>query len=115
MSKYMLVYTGGKMPESEKEQKKVLKEWETWYAKSGHAIVDQGNPFSPIAKNISSDGRISDGSMDCMASGYSLIMAEFDRWCGCDRQRLPGPEGRGEDHGVRDVQRPGNVGKIENP
>jgi hypothetical protein len=76
MSKYMLVYTGGKMPETEKEQKRVLKEWETWYAKAGKAIVDQGNPFTPTAKNISPDGKISDGSMDCKASGYSMIMAD---------------------------------------
>ncbi len=29
MSKYMLVYTGGRMPESDAEQKAVLNDWET--------------------------------------------------------------------------------------
>jgi len=76
MSKFMLVYTGGKMPESGAEQKAVLKEWETWYTRAGMAVIDQGNPFTPMAKNISPDGRISDGSSDCMASGYSLIQAD---------------------------------------
>jgi hypothetical protein len=75
MSKYMLVYTGGSMPQGEAEQKRVLKDWERWYKRVGKSVVDQGNPFTPMAKNISSDGRISDGSSDCKASGYSLIQA----------------------------------------
>lgn len=74
--KYMLVYTGGKMPEGEAEQKRVVKDWETWYSRTGKAVIDQGNPFTPLSKNISSDGRISDGSADCLASGYSLIQAD---------------------------------------
>jgi hypothetical protein len=74
--KYMLVYTGGKMPESEADQKRELKDWESWYTKIGKAVVDQGNPFTPMAKNITPDGRISDGTMDCLASGYSLIQAD---------------------------------------
>ena len=76
MSKYLLVYTGGRMPQSEADQKRILKDWQTWYTKSGKAVIDQGNPFTPTAKNISPDGRISEGSGDCMASGYSLIQAE---------------------------------------
>jgi hypothetical protein len=75
MSKYMLVYTGGSMPQGEAEQKRVLKDWDRWYKRVGKSVVDQGNPFTPMAKNISSDGRISDGSSDCKASGYSLIQA----------------------------------------
>lgn len=75
MLKYMLVYTGGSMPQGEAEQKRVLKDWDRWYKRVGKSVVDQGNPFTPMAKNISSDGRISDGSSDCKASGYSLIQA----------------------------------------
>jgi hypothetical protein len=42
----MLVYTGGKMPEGEAEQKRVVKDWETWYSRTGKAVIDQGNPFT---------------------------------------------------------------------
>ena len=74
--KYLLVYTGGSMAQSEIEQKEELKEWDKWFTKVGKSLVDGGNPFTSIAKNISSDGRISEGSSDCLASGYSLIQAD---------------------------------------
>ncbi len=76
MTSYLLLYSGGKMPESEAEQKAVLKEWEDWFAKIGSAMVDAGNPFTPMAKSIASDGRVSDGAVGSMASGYSIIKAD---------------------------------------
>jgi len=76
MANYILLYSGGKMPESEAEQKSVLKEWEAWFAKLGSAMVDAGNPFTPMVKSIASDGRVSDGSNGMMASGYSIIKAD---------------------------------------
>ncbi len=76
MTNYLLVYSGGKMPESEAEQKGVLKEWETWFGKLGSAMVDGGNPFTPMAKSIASDGKVSDGPVGAMASGYSVIKAD---------------------------------------
>ena len=74
MAKYLLLYSGGGMPESEAEQKAVLKEWEAWYGKIGGAVVDAGNPFTPAAKSIASDGRVSDDAVG-MASGYSILNA----------------------------------------
>jgi len=75
MANYLLLYSGGKMPESETEQKAVLKEWDVWFGKLAGALVDGGNPFTPMAKIITTNGKISDGPVDCSASGYSIIKA----------------------------------------
>ena len=29
---YVILYSGGKMPESESEQKAILQDWENWYS-----------------------------------------------------------------------------------
>jgi len=76
MKNYLLLYSGGSMPQSEADQKAVLKEWDTWFAKVGKSLVDGGNPFTPMAKNISSDGKVKDGALGGMASGYSVIAAD---------------------------------------
>jgi hypothetical protein len=73
---YVILYTGGSMPESESEQKAVLQEWQDWYSQVGNALVDAGNPFGPRAKSITSDGRIMDDSDGCMPSGYTIIQAD---------------------------------------
>jgi hypothetical protein len=76
MANYLLLYHGGKMPESEAEQKAVIDDWTAWYNKLGGAVVDPGNPFTPMAKNISSNGKITDGPAGSMASGYTVIKAD---------------------------------------
>jgi hypothetical protein len=75
MANYLLLYRGGSMPETEAEQKAVLKEWDTWFKKLGSALVDGGNPFTPNAKTINKEGKISDGSGGPMPSGYSILKA----------------------------------------
>jgi hypothetical protein len=76
MANYILLYHGGKMPESEAEQKAVLDDWTAWYNKLGAAVVDYGNPFTPMAKSVASDGKVSDGPAGSMASGYTIINAD---------------------------------------
>jgi hypothetical protein len=76
MVNYLLLYAGGSMPESEAEQAAVMKDWEKWMGKLGSALVDGGNPFTPQAKTISKDGKISDGSGGPMPSGYSILKAD---------------------------------------
>ena len=76
MANYLLLYSGGKMPESEAEQKANLTDWTAWFGKLGSALVDGGNPFTPMAKSIASDGKVSDGPVGAMASGYSVIKAD---------------------------------------
>jgi hypothetical protein len=76
MTDYVLIYSGGSMPETEAEQAAVMQQWTAWYGELGDAVVDGGNPFTPLAKTIASDGTVSDVPGDYMASGYSIIKAE---------------------------------------
>ena len=78
MANFVLLYTGGGMPEDEAEQAAVMQAWVAWYDKLGSAVVDPGNPFTPLARSIASDGSVSDGPgpVGTMASGYSIITAD---------------------------------------
>ena len=76
MAKFVLVYTGGGMPETEEEQAAVMAAWGAWYEGLGAAVVDPGNPFSPAVQNITSDGAVSGGAFGTTASGYSVLEAD---------------------------------------
>ncbi len=72
MTKYVLAYQGGGMPETEEEQARVMQEWGTWFDSLGDSVTDHGNPFAQ-AQTIGSDGAVSDGGR---LSGYSIISAD---------------------------------------
>jgi len=76
MANYLLLYSGGRMPESEAEQAAVMQAWMSWFGQLGNALVDGGNPTSGQAKTIASNGTVSEGSELGMASGYSIIKAD---------------------------------------
>jgi hypothetical protein len=76
VANFVLLYSGGSMPQTEAEQAAVVKAWEAWYTGLGGAIVDAGNPFAPVTKHISSDGSVHNGPAGSMASGYSIVKAE---------------------------------------
>jgi hypothetical protein len=76
MANFVFLYTGGSMPKTDSDRKLVTEEWNKWYGKLGHAVVDQGNPFAPVAKSITSDGRVIETTACTAASGYSVIKAE---------------------------------------
>jgi hypothetical protein len=76
MAKFLLLYNGGGMPETEAEQAAVMQAWGAWYTSLGSAIVDPGNPFSPQAKHIASDGTVGDTPAGSMASGYTIVNAD---------------------------------------
>jgi hypothetical protein len=76
MAKFVLIFNGGGMPETEAEQAAVLQAWGVWYGGLGSALVDGGAPFSPMAKGIASDGAVSDGPIGTAASGYTIISAD---------------------------------------
>src|SRR5262245_45289130 len=76
MANFVLLYSGGSMPETEAEQAAVLQAWGAWYNELGSALVDGGNPFTPMAKSIASDGTVSDGPIGTPASGYTIIAAD---------------------------------------
>lgn len=75
MANFVLLYSGGSMPETQAEQAQVMQAWGAWYESLGGALVDGGNPFTPVAKSIKSDGTVSDGPAGTMASGYTIIKA----------------------------------------
>jgi hypothetical protein len=72
---YLLLYSGGNMPATEAEQKKVMEAWNSWFAKHGEAITDGGNPFTAKAKTIGADGKVTDGAF-AAATGYTLIKSD---------------------------------------
>jgi len=77
MANFLLVYTGGNgMPATQAERKKLMDAWGAWFGKLGPAVVDAGNPISPKAKSISSDGSVHDGAVGTAATGYAIIKAE---------------------------------------
>jgi hypothetical protein len=76
MANFVFLYTGGSMPQSDSERKLITEDWLKWYTKLGPAVVDGGNPFTPVAKSIHSDGRVVETPICTAASGYSVIKAE---------------------------------------
>lgn len=76
MANFVLLYTGNSEPTGEAEQAAVMQAWIAWYTQLGSAVVDAGNPFSPVAKSIASDGSVSDAPVGTPATGYTVISAE---------------------------------------
>jgi len=76
MASFVLLYTGGGMSQSEAEQAAVMQAWTAWYERLGSAVVDQGNPFTPAAKSIASNGTVTDVPAAALAGGYSIIRAD---------------------------------------
>jgi hypothetical protein len=72
MGKYVLVYKGGKMAETEEERNAVMAKWGAWFQGLGDAVVDMGNPFAGSA-SVSADG--SNGAAASGLSGYSILTA----------------------------------------
>ena len=68
MAKFVLVYTGGGMPEGEDEQKRVMDAWMAWFGGLGESVVDGGNPFGASAA-------VGGGATSGL-SGYSIVTAE---------------------------------------
>jgi len=75
MANYLLAYHGGGMPETEKEQQRVMVAWGKWYEKIGNAIVDGGNPVGRT-KTVARTGRITNGGGKNPITGYTIIKAK---------------------------------------
>ena len=59
MADYVLLYGGGKMPETKEEQDAVMAAWNAWFGEMGGAIKDR-QPVLAGVKSIGSDGAVSD-------------------------------------------------------
>ena len=75
MANFVLLYIGGSMAESEAEQAAVMEAWGAWFAGLGSALVDGGNPFTPVVKSIESNGQVTNGPIGIAATGYSILKA----------------------------------------
>ena len=76
MADYLLLYSGGKMPETDEARAQVMKAWDGWFKQIGSALKDGGNPFTPAVRTISSDGAVTDGAKGSPATGYSILQAD---------------------------------------
>lgn len=76
MAKFVLLYIGGGEPSGEAEQAAVMDAWMAWFGGLGAAVVDPGNPFGPVAKQIAGDGSVSDAPAGPPATGYSILSAD---------------------------------------
>lgn len=76
MSDYLLLFGGGKMPETKEEQDAVMAAWNAWFEVMGPSIKDQGNPFTPAVKSVAPDGSVTPGPGKGPASGYSIVKAD---------------------------------------
>jgi hypothetical protein len=76
MANYLLLFSGGSMPETPAEQEAVMNAWTAWFGTLGSALADPGNPTTGNAKTIASNGTVSDGTGGATPSGYSIISAD---------------------------------------
>ena len=76
MANFVLLYTGGGMPESDAARKQAMDAWGAWFGKLGDKVVDHGNPFSPHVKMVSDGGSVHEGALGAPATGYSIIKAD---------------------------------------
>ena len=47
MTKYVLLYQGGAMPQTPEEGEKTMAAWMAWFGRAGSAVLDMGNAFGP--------------------------------------------------------------------
>lgn len=74
MSKYLFVYHGGSIPESQEEAAQVMQAWVEWFESIGADVIDGGNPVG-LSTTVNSDGSVTEHGGSNPASGYSLIAA----------------------------------------
>lgn len=67
MSKYVLAYRGGGMPETEEEQQAVMAAWGAWFGQLGASVIDGGAPFGASAAV--------GGDVTAHLTGYSIVDA----------------------------------------
>lgn len=73
MGKFVLIYTGGSMPETAEAQEATMAAWGAWLGSLGAAALDGGNPFG-ASTAVKADG--SQGATGTGAGGYSVLSAD---------------------------------------
>jgi len=67
MGKFVYAYTGGGMPETEEEGKRVMEAWTAWFSGLGDKVVDMGAPFGASTS-------VGNGGPSGL-TGYSIVSA----------------------------------------
>jgi len=73
MAKFVLVYKGGAMAETDAEREATTAAWGSWFGTLGAAIVDPGNPFGGSTA-VSANG--SGGAASSALTGYTVLTAD---------------------------------------
>src|SRR4051794_30013876 len=68
MAKYLFVYRGGAMAETEEERNATMAKWGQWAQQLGDHVIDFGAP-------VGESRTVGNGNGSAAASGYSLIEA----------------------------------------
>lgn len=69
MGKFVLVYQGGGMADTEEAQQASMAAWGAWFGALGSAVVDGGAPFGASAA-------VGGGPAKAGATGYSILQAD---------------------------------------
>ena len=94
MPDYMLVYHGGKKPQTPEEGEKVMAQWGKWMQDNAGALKDPGNPVG-MSKTVTSSG-VSDGGGANPTSGYTMVTADsLDAACAIARSNPMVVDGSG--------------------
>jgi hypothetical protein len=72
MAKFVYVYKGGGVPETEEAQQAAMAAWGAWIGEMGQSLVDVGNPFG-ASTAVGSGG--SNGAATSALTGYSIVDA----------------------------------------
>jgi len=75
MAKFVFIYHGGSMPETQEEGAEVMAAWEAWAGGMGEAVVDFGNPVGK-SSTVHSGGKVTEDGGANPTSGYSLVRAD---------------------------------------
>lgn len=73
MTNFLLIYHGGKEPQSPEEDAQMMAAWMAWFEDMGDAVVDGGNPVR-LPRTVSASG-ITEGGGANPASGYTIVAA----------------------------------------
>jgi len=74
MSRFLVTYHGGGMPEGDQERHQAVAAFGLWVSKTGNALVDPGAPLGP--SETVSNGKVTDGPASGPSGGYSIIEAD---------------------------------------
>jgi len=69
VGKYVLVYQGGAMAETEEAQRAAMAAWGAWFGSLGNAVIDGGAPFGASAA-------VGGGASRSGLTGYSILSAD---------------------------------------